>query len=77
VLTVTATGRSTFSTIIITDSQTGNAVTFHTSSSNVYADHITMTLDNTPGALTFNGHCCRSGGEHYRNSRRCRLAVGI
>lgn len=61
VLTVTATGMSTFSTIIITDSQTGNAVTFNTSGSNVYADHITITLDDTPGAVTFNGSSSFSG----------------
>jgi hypothetical protein len=61
VLTVTATGLSTFSTIDITDSQTGNAVTFNTSGANTYSDNINVTLDNTPGAVTFNGASSFSG----------------
>lgn len=61
VLTVTATGRSTFSTIVITDSQTGTAVTFSTSGVNAYADNITISLDNSPGAVSFSGSSSFSG----------------
>jgi len=43
VLTVTATGLSTFGTINITDSQTGTGVTFNTSGANAYADNINVT----------------------------------
>lgn len=52
VLTVTATGLSTFETINITDSQTGTMVTFATSGANAYSDHFNITLDNTPGAVS-------------------------
>jgi hypothetical protein len=61
VLTVTATGLTTFGTINITDSQTGNAVTFNTSGANAYSDNFNVTLDNTPGAVTFNGASSFSG----------------
>jgi hypothetical protein len=61
VLTVTATGLSTFGTINITDSQTGNAVTFNNSGANAYSDNINITLNNSPGAVTFNGASSFSG----------------
>ena len=61
VLTVTATGLSTFSVFNITDSQAGTAMTFATSGANIYTDQINITLDNTPGAVTFNGNTSFTG----------------
>ena len=61
VLTVTAAGISTFTNINITDSQTGNAVTFATSGVNSYSNYIDVTLDNAPGAVTFNGSSSFTG----------------
>jgi hypothetical protein len=61
VLTVTATGLGTFSAISITDSQTGCRVVFATSGTNAYSDSFFITLDNTPGAVTFNGNSSFTG----------------
>ncbi|MDA1016747.1 MAG: hypothetical protein O3A00_20105, partial [Planctomycetota bacterium] len=55
-LTVTSAGLTAFSTINVTDSGSGAAVTFNNSGANAYGDSFNVTLDNaTPGAVTFNG----------------------
>jgi hypothetical protein len=52
---LTVTPGTTYDTINLTDSATGTAVTFNTSTANTYGDHFNVTLDNAPGAVTFNG----------------------
>jgi len=63
VLTVTASGLSTFSDIYITDSQTGNKVTFNSSGANAFSDNFYINLDNggSASAVTFNGSTNFSG----------------
>lgn len=61
VLTITATGLSTFSAVKITDSQTGTGVNFNTSGANVYAHSFIITLDETTGRVSFNGNSSFSG----------------
>jgi fibronectin-binding autotransporter adhesin len=52
-LTVSA---AAFTSIQVTDSNSGGAVTFEDSGGNVYAASFTVLLDNSPtGAITFNG----------------------
>jgi hypothetical protein len=52
---LTVTPGTTYNAINLTDSATGTAVTFNTSGVNAYVDDFNVTLDNTPGAVTFNG----------------------
>ena len=52
---LTVTPGTTYDTINLTDSATGTAVTFNTSTANAYGDHFKVTLDDTPKAVTFNG----------------------
>src|SRR5262245_18709511 len=54
-LTVTGAGLSAFTAINLTDSNTGTAVTFADSGANAYGDALTVTLDNSPGVVTFTG----------------------
>jgi len=77
VLTVTPTKRNTFGNINFTDSQTGNAVTFNTSGTNVFANNFIITLDNTPGVVTFNGttHFSDSNAIHVTTSTCIKFAV--
>jgi hypothetical protein len=59
--TLTVTPGSTYDTINLTDSVAGVAVTFNTSGANSYADQFNVTLNDTPGAVTFNGSSRFSG----------------
>ena len=52
---LTVTPGTTYDSINITDSATGTAVTFATSGVKTYVDDFNVTLDNAPGAVTFNG----------------------
>ena len=52
---LTVTPGTTYNTINLTDSATGTAVTFNTSGVKTYVDDFNVTLDNAPGAVTFNG----------------------
>jgi hypothetical protein len=52
---LTVTPGATYNTINLTDSATGTAVTFNTSTANPYVDDFKVTLDTPPGAVTFNG----------------------
>src|SRR5262249_46288630 len=54
-LTVTGAGLSAFNAVNLTDSNTGSAVTFADSGANAYGDAFSVTLDNSPGVVTFNG----------------------
>lgn len=60
-LTITSAGKTAFSTINITDSQTGTGVAFATSGVNTYADNFNITLDNTAGAISFAGSSAFDG----------------
>src|SRR5215470_7117534 len=54
-LTVTDAGLSAFNAVNLTDSNTSSAVTFADSGANAYGDAFTVTLDNSPGVVTFSG----------------------
>ncbi|NQX02077.1 cadherin-like domain-containing protein [bacterium] len=58
---LTVTPGTTYNAINLTDSATGTAVTFATSGVNAYVDDFNVTLDNTPGAVTFNGSSSFTG----------------
>jgi hypothetical protein len=54
-LTVTGAGLSAFNAVNLTDSNTNTAVTFADSGANAYSDAFTVTLDDSPGAVTCTG----------------------
>lgn len=50
-----------YSAIDVTDSSTNSAVTFANSGANSYSDNFTVTLDNSPGQVTFSGATAFTG----------------
>jgi sugar lactone lactonase YvrE len=76
--TLTVTPGSTYNTIHITDSAAGAAVTFNTSGNNFYADQFNVTLNDSPGAVTFNGSSAFSGsnGLNILTTRNIAFASG-